>query len=157
MRSLMTPAGYEKAVADLKHHKSVLRPQVVQEIEEARAQGDLSENAEYDYAKDKQGMIEARINDLEALVATAEVVDVAQLNPSEKVVFGTKVELLDVETDEELTYRIVGRLEADVKAGLIYWESPIARALLGRSVGDEVAVVTPKGSRSFEILDVVYS
>jgi len=153
----MTPAGYEKAVADLKHHKSVLRPQVVQEIEEARAQGDLSENAEYDYAKDKQGMIEARINDLEALVGTAEIVDVTQLEPSDRVVFGTRVELLDVETDEELSYRIVGRLEADAKQGRIFWESPIARALLGQSIGDEVTVVTPKGRRTFEILDVVYA
>ncbi len=153
----MTPAGYEKAVADLKHHKSVLRPQVVQEIEEARAQGDLSENAEYDYAKDKQGMIEAKINDLEALVGTAEVVDVTQLEPSDRVVFGTRVELLDVETDEELSYRIVGRLEADAKQGRIFWESPIARALLGQSIGDEVTVVTPKGRRTFEILDVVYA
>lgn len=155
-RNPITPEGYKKLVAELKHHKEVLRPGVVKEIEEARAHGDLSENAEYDYAKDKQGMIEARTAELENMVARAEIIDITKIPRSERVIFGTTVELMDLETEDELEYRIVGTIEADVKAGLISYTSPIARSLIGQSIGDEVRVKTPKGIRTLEILNVRY-
>ncbi len=155
-RNPITPEGYKKLVAELKYHKEVLRPGVVKEIEEARAHGDLSENAEYDYAKDKQGMIEARTAELENMVARAEIIDITKIPQSDRVIFGTTVELMDLETEDELEYRIVGTIEADVKAGLISYTSPIARALIGQSVGDEVRVKTPKGIRTLEILNVRY-
>ena len=128
----------------------------LKEIEEARAHGDLSENAEYDYAKDKQGMIEARTAELENMVARAEIIDITKIPASERVIFGTTVELMDLETEDELEYRIVGTIEADGKAGLISYTSPIAKALIGQSVGEEVRVKTPKGIRTLEILNVRY-
>jgi transcription elongation factor GreA len=155
-RSPITPEGYAELVKQLKYYKEVLRPGVVKEIEEARAHGDLSENAEYDYAKDKQGMIEAQAAELENLVARAEIIDITKMPKSTRVIFGTTVELLDTETDEELEYRIVGKTEADVKAGKISYTSPIARALLGQNVGAEVRFQTPKGIRTLEILNVRY-
>lgn len=155
-RNPITPEGYKKLVKELKHHREVLRPGIVKEIEEARAHGDLSENAEYDYAKDKQGMIEARTDELESMVARAEIIDITKIEPSDRVIFGTTVDLMDLEIEEELTYRIVGRIEADVKAGLISYTSPIARAIIGKEVGDEVRVKTPKGVRTLEILNVHY-
>lgn len=155
-RNLMTPEGKASLEAELKHAKSVLRPQVVRDIEDARAHGDISENSEFEDAKHRQGLLEGRIRDLEGRVATAEVVDVHQLEPSDRVVFGVTVDLFDLETEEELTYRIVGEDESDVKGGKISFTSPIGRALLGRRVGDEVRVETPRGVRTFEIADARY-
>ena len=155
-RCPMTPAGYAKLEAELKHLKEVVRPEVVRQIEEARAHGDLSENAEYDAAKDRQGMTEARLRHVETQLATAEIIDVKTLPESDLVVFGATIDLLDVESDEELTYRLVGREEADVKNGDVSFDSPIGRALLGKRVGEESTVRAPRGTRTLEILEVRY-
>ncbi len=153
----MTPEGHKKLEDELRLSKSVLRPRIVQDIEEARAHGDISENSEFEDAKHRQAMLEGRIAHLESQLAAAEIIDVSELTPSERVVFGTRVEFLDAETEEELAYRIVGTEEVDIKAGLISFSSPIGQAMIGRSVGDEVTVRTPKGMRTFEILEVHYS
>ena len=155
-RILMTPAGYQKVLADLNLHRKVLRPQNIIALEEARAHGDLSENAEYDAAKDRQSHLEGRIKDLESKVSRAQVIDITQMPASERVIFGTTVELEDDDTGEALTYRIVGMEEADVKRGCISYTSPIGRALLGRSVGDSVRFETPKGTRGLTINAVHY-
>lgn len=155
-RCPMTPAGYAKLERELKHLKEVVRPEVVRQIEEARAHGDLSENAEYDAAKDRQGMTEARLRHVETQLATAEIIDVTTLPESDLVVFGATVELLDIESDEELTYRLVGREEADVKNGDVSFDSPIGKALLGKRVGEESTVRAPRGTRTLEILEVRY-
>jgi transcription elongation factor GreA len=152
----MTPAGHQKLLADFKHVREVLRPQVVRDIEEARAHGDISENSEYEDAKERQGQIEARVRDLELQLALAEVIDVTKLTPSERVIFGTTVELEDVDNGEILTYKLVGAEEADVKKGMISYSSPIGRALIGRNVGDEVRFETPKGTRTVAINAVHY-
>ena len=152
----MTPAGYQKVLADLNLHRQVLRPQNMVALEEARAHGDLSENAEYDAAKDRQSHIEGRILELEAKVSLAEVIDVSKATPSSRVIFGTTVELEDEDTGESFTYRIVGMEEADVKAGLVSYSSPIGRAVVGRSVGDSVRFDTPKGTRTLVINAVHY-
>lgn len=155
-RNPMTPEGYESLMKDLKHHKQVLRPQVVQDIEEARAHGDLSENAEYDSAKEKQSLIEGRIRWLEGQVASADVIDVSKLPKSERVVFGTTVKVENIESGEERTWRIVGEHEADVGEGTISWKSPVARALIGKHVGEEATVPAPGGTTVWEILEVHY-
>ncbi len=155
-RILMTPAGYQKVLADLNLHRKVLRPQNIVALEEARAHGDLSENAEYDAAKDRQSHIEGRIQELEAKVSLAQVIDIATITPSERVIFGTTVELEDEDTGESLTYRIVGMEEADVKQGCISYSSPIGKAVLGRSAGESVRFETPKGTRSLSINAVHY-
>lgn len=155
-RNPITPEGHARLTKELRHCKSVLRPQVVKDIEEARAHGDLSENAEYDAAKERQGLLEARINDLENRLATAEVIDISKLPATDKVIFGVKVQLLDLDTEDEVEYRLVSDYEADVKKGLIFYGSPIGRSLIGKEAGDEVKVQTPKGARAFEILDVIY-
>ena len=155
-RILMTPAGYQKVLADLNLHRKVLRPQNLVALEEARAHGDLSENAEYDAAKDRQSHIEGRIKELEAKVSLAQVIDIATITPSERVIFGTTVDLEDEDTGESLTYRIVGMEEADVKQGCISYTSPIGKAVLGRSVGESVRFETPKGTRSLSINAVHY-
>lgn len=155
-RCPMTPAGYAKLEAELKHLKEVVRPEVVRQIEEARAHGDLSENAEYDAAKDRQGMTEARLRHVETQLATAEIIDVTTLPESDLVVFGATIDLLDVESDEELTYRLVGREEADVKNGDVSFDSPLGKALLGKRVGEESTVRAPRGARTLEILEVRY-
>jgi transcription elongation factor GreA len=155
-RILMTPAGYQKVLADLTLHRTVLRPQNIIALEEARAHGDLSENAEYDAAKDRQSHLEGRIKDLEAKVSLAQVIDIATMPPTDRVIFGTTVELEDEDTGEALTYRIVGMEEADVKQGRISYSSPIGRAVLGRNVGDSVKFETPKGTRSLTINAVHY-
>jgi len=152
----MTPAGYEFVAAELERHKKVLRPRVIKDIEEARAHGDLSENAEYDAAKDRQGQIEARIRDYTDRVARAEVIDVTTLPASGRVVFGSTITIFDESSDAEFQYRIVGVHEADIKRGLLSVESPIARALLGCVIGDEARVEAPRGLRVFEIVDVQY-
>ncbi|MED5373497.1 MAG: transcription elongation factor GreA [Myxococcota bacterium] len=155
-RSPITPEGHARLSAELKHAKSVERPAVVKQIEEARAHGDLSENAEYDAAKEKQGMLEARIKWLEHLLATAEVIDILEMPKSERVIFGTTVTLVDLDTEDEVAYRIVSDYEADVKEGKISYSSPIGRAVIGKSEGDEVRVETPKGVRNLEIAEVEY-
>lgn len=152
----MTPTGYQKVLAEFKHHREVLRPQVVRDIEEARAHGDISENAEFEDAKERQAHIEGRVRELEYRIALSEVVDVAAITPSDLVIFGTTVELEDADTEEKLRYRIVGTEEADTRAGLLSYSSPIARALLGRKVGDEVRFETPRGTRSVIINAVKY-
>jgi len=152
----MTPRGYEIVVAELRRHKEVLRPQNVRDIEEARAHGDISENAEFDAAKDRQALLEARTNDLEHRVTVAEIIDVTTITPTDRVIFGVTVQLLDVDSDEEVQYRIVSEEEADARMGFITPTSPIGRALLGRNEGDEVRVKTPRRVREFEILEVQY-
>lgn len=152
----MTPTGYAKVQADLKHHREVLRPQVVRDIEEARAHGDISENSEFEDAKERQAHIEGRTQELESRLSLAEVIDITKVTPSDKVIFGTRVELEDGDTNEVLAYRIVGTEEADVRQGLVSYSSPIGRALLGRAVGDEVRFETPKGTRTLLINAVHY-
>ncbi len=151
----VTPAGHIKLKKDLRHLIEVERPAVVLAIEEARAHGDLSENAEYDYAKDKQGMIEAKIRDLESKLGLAEVIDPARLK-GDRVMFGATVELEDTDSGEELTYQLVGGFEADLKVGRISIESPIGRALLGKEEDDEITIRVPKGSRTVVITGIEY-
>ena len=155
-RHPMTPEGHQKLKVTLKHLKEVVRPQIVKDIEEARAHGDLSENSEYEDAKERQSLTEGRVRDLESKLAAAEVIDVTKLEASDRVVFGTTVQIEDSETEEESSYRIVGEDESDVKQGLISVLSPIARALIGREVDDEVTVRAPGGDRKFIITDVRY-
>lgn len=152
----MTPEGYEKMRRDLQHLKGVVRPQNIRDIEEARAHGDLSENAEYSAAKEKQSVIAAQINDLESKISLAEVIDPKELQGTEKIVFGATTLLYDQETEEEITYQIVGDDESDVKLHRIGISSPIARGLIGKKPGDEVKIKTPKGVREFEVIEVSY-
>ena len=152
----MTLRGAEALRAELSELKSVKRPAVIAAISEARAHGDLKENAEYHAAREQQGFIEGRIKDIEAKLSHAQVIDVTSLNAGGKVVFGATVVLLDINTNEEKTYQIVGIDEADLKHGKISVTSPVARALIGKIEGDEVALDTPGGSHEFEILEVRY-
>jgi transcription elongation factor GreA len=152
----LTKRGADRLRDELKRLKSVDRPRVIRAIAEARAHGDLRENAEYHAAKDQQGFIEARIRDIESKLSHAQIIDVSKLTPSGKVVFGATVDLLDETDESEITYRIVGEDEADIGAGLISYSSPIARALIGKEEGDSATVVTPGGKRSYEILEVRY-
>ncbi|MFI2811310.1 MULTISPECIES: transcription elongation factor GreA [Microbulbifer] len=147
----MTVEGAEALRAELENLKKVERPAVVQAIAEAREHGDLKENAEYHAAREKQGFIEGRIQEIEAKLSHAQVIDVKAIEPSDKVIFGTTVTIIHMETDEEVTYRIVGDDEADVKEKKISVNSPIARALIGKEVGDVVEVQTPSGSVEYEI------
>lgn len=151
----VTPAGHAAMKAALRRLIEVDRAENVRSIEEARAHGDLSENAEYDYAKDQQGMIDAKIRDLEGRLALAEVIDPSTLE-GDRVMFGATVSLEDVDTDEELTYQLVGSFEADIKLGKISVESPIGRALMGKESDDEVIIKVPKGRRTVVITDVEY-
>ncbi|HCO56606.1 MAG: transcription elongation factor GreA [Proteobacteria bacterium] len=152
----LTVNGAELLRAELHRLKHEERPSVVNAIAEARAQGDLSENAEYDAAKERQGFIEGRIAELESKLATAQIIDPKDLEQDGRVVFGTLVQLLDLEADKESTYQIVGEDEADLKVGKISISSPIARALIGKSAGDVVSVQAPGGAREVEILEVRY-
>jgi transcription elongation factor GreA len=142
--------------AELQHLKTVERPAVIQAIAEARAQGDLSENAEYDAAKEKQGFIEGRIADLEGKLSNAQIIDPKTLDADGRIVFGATVELEDAESGDSVTYQIVGDDEADIKQGMISVSSPIARALIGKYAGDSVDVQAPGGVRQYEVLDVEY-
>ncbi len=151
----MTIAGEKKLKAELARLKSIERPAVIQAIAEARAHGDLSENADYDAAKERQGFIEGRIQEIEGKLANAQVIDPATLDV-EHVVFGAIVELEDGTSGERVTYQIVGDDEADIKHGKISVSSPIARALIGRAEGDTANVAAPGGARSYEILAVRY-
>lgn len=152
----ITRRGAEKLKEELQRLKSVERHAVIQAIAEARAQGDLSENAEYEAAKDKQGFIEGRINELEGKLAAAQIIDPSALDAEGKVVFGSTVDLEDEHTGTLVTYQIVGDDEADLKQGLISISSPIARALIGKEAGDVADVQAPGGVKSYEIVEVRY-
>lgn len=155
-RVLLTAKGAERLTAELKNLKSVERPKVIEEIAIARAHGDLSENAEYDAAKESQGFIEGRIKELESNLSIAEVIDPAKLNVSGKVVFGTLVKLYEVEAAKEVSYQVVGDLEADIGKGRISLSSPIGRALIGRLEGDEFTFQAPAGEKTYEVISVKY-
>lgn len=152
----ITQAGAEKLRAELHEMKTVQRPAIIAAIAEARSHGDLSENAEYDAAKEKQGFIEGRIAELESKLSNAQIINPAALNADGACVFGATVDLMDLSTDIEVTYQIVGDDEADIKAGKISISSPIARALIGKYAGDVAEVQAPGGIREYEILDVKY-
>ncbi|HUQ73535.1 MAG TPA: transcription elongation factor GreA [Burkholderiales bacterium] len=151
----MTSRGAELLRTELQQLKTIERPRVSQQIAEARSHGDLSENAEYDAARDKQGMMEARIRDIEAKLANAQIVDPKGLQAEGRVVFGATVDVED-DNGDEATWQIVGEDEADIKEGRISFGSPIARALIGKSAGDSVEVQTPGGVKGYEIIDVRY-
>lgn len=151
----MTPAGYQSLEDEISHLKSVERPAVISQIAEARAHGDLSENAEYHAAKERQSFIEGRVMDLEDKLSRAEVIDVTKLS-GKTVKFGATVTLTDEDTDSKVKYQIVGDIESDIKKGRISISSPIARALIGKTVGDTVEVTAPGGARSYEILKVQF-
>ncbi len=152
----MTKAGYDALTAELKNLKSVERPAVIEAIAEARAHGDLSENAEYHAARERQSFIEGRIQELEGVIGAAQIIDVSSLTGND-VKFGATVVVVDEETDEEATYQIVGQYESNADEGRLSITSPIAKALIGKSQGDSVEVRTPKGVVMYEILDVRYA
>jgi len=152
----LTVNGAEMLKAELHNLKTVQRPAVIQAIAEARAHGDLSENAEYDAAKERQGFIEGRIKEIEGKISHAQIIDPKTLDADGRVVFGATVELEDLDSGDNVTYQIVGDDEADIKAGKISVSSPIARALIGKHAGDTVNVQAPGGVRQYEILDVEY-
>jgi transcription elongation factor GreA len=152
----MTAAGAAKLRAELQELKTVARPRVIAAIAEARAHGDLKENAEYHAAREQQSFTEGRIAEIESKLAHAHIIDVTALSVSDKIVFGSTVSLVDEESAEERRYQIVGEDEADIKEGKISFGSPIARALIGRRVGDVVNVQTPGGIKTYEIMDVQY-
>ncbi|PPR77136.1 MAG: Transcription elongation factor GreA [Alphaproteobacteria bacterium MarineAlpha2_Bin1] len=154
-REPMTVRGYNKLKDELKLLKSEERPSVIKAIEEARAHGDLSENAEYHAAKEKQGLIEGRIVEIEDKLSRAEVFNPSELN-STNITFGATVTLIDEDTDEEVKYQIVGTDESDIKNGLLSITSPVGRALIGKSEGDNVEVKTPKGTKDYEIIKVEF-
>jgi len=152
----LTVVGAEKLRAELQHLKSVERPTVILAIAEARAHGDLSENAEYDAAKEKQGFVEGRIADLEGKLSNSQIIDPTTLDADGRIVFGATVELEDAASGETVTYQIVGDDEANIKQGKISVSSPISRALIGKYAGDNVDVQAPGGARQYEVLDVLY-
>lgn len=152
----MTTKGAERLKLELQRLKSIDRPAVINAISDARAQGDLSENAEYDAAKERQSFIEGRIQELESKLSNARVIDPATLDPDGRIVFGATVEVEDLIDSKRQTYQIVGDDEADVRANLISISSPLARALIGKSVGDVAEVEAPAGLREYEILNVEY-
>lgn len=151
----MTPEGHQRLQEELKHLIRVERPKVIQDIAEARDHGDLSENAEYDAAKERQAFVEGRISEINGKMARAQVIDSSDID-SDKVVFGATVKLFDVESENEVTYRIVGQDEADIKQGLISINSPVAKALIGHRVDDEVNIKVPSGIRVYEIVEIEY-
>ncbi len=152
----MTVRGHELLLDELKRLKSVDRPAVIKAIAEARAHGDLKENAEYHAAKDQQGFIEARIKEIEGKLSHVQVIDVTAIDARGKIVFGSTVVLMDEETGQEITYRIVGDDEADIKNGLISYTSPIARAMISRNEGDVIEFQAPDGNKSYDVLEVRY-
>ncbi len=151
----MTPVGYDRLVAELKNLKDVQRPAVIRAIAEAREHGDLSENAEYHAAREKQSFIEGRVLELEDKISRAEVIDSSKMT-GKTIRFGATVTLADEDTDEESTYRIVGADESDIGGGLLSVAAPLARALIGKEPGDTVEVTTPGGSKSYEVMKVSY-
>jgi transcription elongation factor GreA len=152
----LTAAGYQKLEAELKQRKSIDRPAIIQAISEARAHGDLSENAEYHAAKEKQSFNEGRIKELESVVSRADIIDVKAL-AGDTVKFGATVKLVDAETEEEASYQIVGEFEADLRARQISITCPMARALIGKKKGDSIEVKTPKGDKNYEVLAIKYA
>ena len=152
----MTVRGAEKLRQELNELKTIARPRVIQAIAEAREHGDLKENAEYHAAREQQSFIEGRIQEIETKLSHAQIIDVAALNAGGKIVFGATVDVLDLVNDEEHTYQIVGEDEADIREGLISISSPIARALIGKSEGDEINFDVPGGEREFEVIEVRY-
>jgi transcription elongation factor GreA len=152
----LTVRGAETLRAELEELKKVKRPAVIQAIAEARAHGDLKENAEYHAAREQQSFIEGRIKDIESKLSNAQIIDVTTMDAGGRVIFGATVDVVDMHTDEELTYQIVGEDEADIQKGLISVNSPIARGLVGKEEGDVAAVETPGGKREFEIVEVRY-
>jgi transcription elongation factor GreA len=152
----MTAAGHAAMLSEIKHLKTVTRPSILRLIEEARSHGDLSENAEYHAAKEQQGLMEARVAELEDKVSRAEIIDVSRLS-GDTVKFGATVTLIDEDTEQKAVYQIVGEFEADVKKGLISITSPIARALIGKRAGESVEVNTPGGGKSYEIVKIKYA
>ena len=157
MRAPLTLKGAQRLREELDQLKSVKRPEIINAISEARAHGDLKENAEYHAAREQQSFIEGRIKQLEGELSHAEVIDVSQLNAGSRVVFCATVTLADVETDEEKKYQIVGDLEADIKLAMIAISSPLARALIGKNEGDSVVIDAPAGQREYEIVSVAYA
>ncbi len=151
----ITPNGLKELSEELKQLKYVERPAIIQAISEARALGDLSENAEYHSAKDKQGFIEGRISFLEGVISSVEVIDPKTLS-GDTIKFGATIGIVDTETEEEKTYQIVGKDESNLEKNKISFTSPIARAMIGKKVGDEIVVRTPKGEKTFEIISVDY-
>jgi transcription elongation factor GreA len=152
----LTTRGAEMLREELSHLKTVMRPRITEAIAEARAHGDLKENAEYHAAREQQSFTEGRIKEIEAKLANCQIIDVTQINAHGKVVFGATVELADADSGEEVTYQIVGEDEADIKQGMISITSPIARALIGKREGDVATVQAPGGVREFDILSVRY-
>ena len=156
MRAPMTLRGAQRLREELEELKSVKRPAVIEAIAEARAHGDLKENAEYHAAREQQSFIEGRIKQLEGELSHADLIDVAKLNAGDKVVFGATVTIADTETDEEKRYQIVGDLEADIKLGLLAISSPVARAMIGKHEGDSISIDAPGGTRDYDIISVEY-
>jgi len=152
----MTSEGLVNLEDELRHLKNIARPEVIRAIAEAREHGDLSENAEYHAAREKQSFIEGRLAELEDKIARSEVIDVTTLS-GKTVMFGATVTIVDEDTEEKLTYQLVGEAEADVKAGRLAINSPLARALIGKSIGDSVDVMTPKGDKMYEVLKVKFA
>ena len=152
----MTVEGEALLRAELSHQKTVVRPSIVEAIAEARGHGDLKENAEYHAAKEQQGFSEGRIKEIEAKLSNLQVIDVTTIDAKGKVVFGCTVELLDEQTNKEIVYKIVGEDEADIKSGMISYGSPIARALIGHTEGDEVSFSAPGGEKNYEVIVVRY-
>ena len=155
-KSPMTAKGVERLREQLTQLKSVERPRIIEAIAEARAHGDLSENAEYHAAREQQSFVEGRINTIESAIAEAQIIDVTTLDAGGKVVFGATVDLMNLENDAEVRYQIVGEEEADIDQGLISITSPIARALIGREEGDVIGVDAPGGVKEYEVLEVQY-
>ena len=152
----ITVNGLQKLKLELEDLKNVQRPKVVEAIAEARSHGDLKENAEYHAAKEQQGLIEGRVLAINDLIARANVIDVTKIENNGKVIFGSTVKLKDLETDKKINYKLVGQDEADIKKNLIFFKSPIGKALVGKDKGEMVTVNTPSGEKSFEVLDVEY-
>jgi transcription elongation factor GreA len=151
----ITAAGYTRLEEEIRHLKSVERPSIIEAIAEARSHGDLSENAEYHAARERQSFIEGRIADLESRLSLADVIDPSKFNDT-VVRFGAFVKVVDEETDQEQEFQIVGEYEADIEKGMLALTAPLPRALIGKNVGDSVEVQTPKGPRAYEVLDVKY-
>ena len=152
----ITVAGLEKIKYELNERKNKTRPRIVQAIAEARSHGDLKENAEYHAAKEEQGLNEKKIQELETTIATANVIDVTKLKEDNKVIFGATIIVKDLNTDKESKYKIVGKDEADVKKGLIFYQSPMGKGFIGKSKGEFAEITTPSGEKNFEITDVKY-
>lgn len=152
----MTMRGAELLQQELKKLKSQDRPDVIKAIAEARAHGDLKENAEYHAAKDQQGFIEGRIKEIDGKLSNVQIIDVTTIDAKGKIIFGCTVELLDEQSGNEIVYKIVGEDEADIKVGMISFSSPIARALIGRNEGDEISFSAPGGEKHYEVIEVRY-